>query len=41
MILNMKKSVLMMTLLVGLLLVSSCASNKELEECKQRSLGML
>ena len=37
----MKKSVLMMTLLVGLLLVSSCASNKELEECKQRSLGML
>ena len=37
----MKKSVLMMTLLAGLLLVSSCASNKELEECKQRNLGML
>ena len=37
----MKKSILMMTLLVGLLLVSSCASNKELEECKQRSLGMM
>ena len=30
-----------MTLLAGLLLVSSCASNKELEECKQRNLGML
>ena len=37
----MKKSVLMMILLAGLLLVSSCASNKELEECKQRNLGML
>ena len=38
---NMKKSVLMMTLLAGLVLVSSCASKKELEECKQRSLGMM
>ena len=37
----MKKSVLMMILLAGLLLASSCASNKELEECKQRNLGML
>ena len=30
-----------MILLAGLLLASSCASNKELEECKQRNLGML
>ncbi|MBR5169994.1 MAG: OmpA family protein [Muribaculaceae bacterium] len=37
----MKKSVLMMTLLTGLLLVSSCASKKDLEACKQRSLGMM
>ena len=41
MITNMKKSVLMMTLLTGLLLVSSCASKKDLEACKQRSLGMM
>ena len=41
MIINMKKSVLMMTLLAGLVLVSSCASKKELEECKQRNLGMM
>ena len=31
----------MMTLLAGLVLVSSCASKKELEECRQRSLGMM
>ena len=31
----------MMTLLSGLLLVSSCSSKKELEECRQRNLGML
>ena len=37
----MKKLFLMMTLLVGLLLVSSCASKKDLEECRQRNLGML
>ena len=37
----MKKSVFMMTLLAGLLLVSSCASKKDLEECKQRNLGMM
>jgi chemotaxis protein MotB len=36
-----RKSVLTMTLLAGLLLVSSCASKKDLEECKQRNLGML
>ena len=38
---NMKKSILMMTLLAGLVLVSSCASKKELEECRQRNLGMM
>ena len=37
----MKKLFLMMTLLAGLLLVSSCASKKDLEECRQRNLGML
>ena len=37
----MRKSVLMMTLLAGLVLVSSCASKKELEECRQRNLGMM
>ena len=38
---DMKKSVLMMTLLVGLVLVSSCASKKDLEECRQRNKGMM
>ena len=38
---NMKKSVLIMTLLAGLVLVSSCASKKELEECRQRNQGMM
>ena len=37
----MKKNVLMMTLLVGLVLVSSCASKKDLEDCRQRNLGMI
>ncbi|MBQ1486752.1 MAG: OmpA family protein, partial [Muribaculaceae bacterium] len=37
----MKKSVLIMTLLAGLVLVSSCASKKELEECRQRNQGMM
>ena len=37
----MRKSVLMMTLLMGLLVVCSCASKKDLEECKQRNLGMM
>ena len=37
----MKKTLLMMTLLAGLMLVSSCASKKELEECRQRGLGMM
>ena len=37
----MKKSVLMMTLLAGLLLVSSCASKKDLEDCRQRNQGMI
>ena len=37
----MKKIVLMMTLLAGLMLVSSCASKKELEECRRRSMGLL
>jgi chemotaxis protein MotB len=36
----MKKSVLMMTLLAGLLLVSSCASKKDLEDCRQRSQAL-
>ena len=37
----MKKSVLLMTLLAGLLLVSSCASKKDLEDCRQRSQTLL
>lgn len=37
----MKKSVLMMTMLAGLLLVSSCASKKDLQECQQRNQGMI
>ena len=31
---NMKKNVLMMTMLAGVLLVSSCASKKDLENCR-------
>ena len=38
---NMRKSILMMTMLAGLLLVSSCASKKDLEDCRQRSLALL
>ena len=37
----MKKVYLMMTLLAGLMLVSSCASKKDLEECRQRSMGLM
>ena len=37
----MKKVYLMMTLLAGLMLVSSCASKKDLEECRQHSLGLM
>ena len=36
----MKKSFLMMTMLAGLLLVSSCASKKDLEDCRQRSQAL-
>ena len=36
----MRKSILMMTMLVGLLLVSSCASKKDLEDCRQRSQAL-
>ena len=38
----MKKNyLLMMAMLVGLILVSSCASKKDLEDCRQRNLGLL
>ena len=38
----MKKNYLMMmAMLVGLILVSSCASKKDLEDCRQRNLGLL
>ncbi len=40
MITDMKKSFLMMTMLAGLLLVSSCASKKDLEDCRQRSQAL-
>jgi chemotaxis protein MotB len=40
MITDMKKSILMMTMLAGLLLVSSCASKKDLEDCRQRSQAL-
>ena len=32
---------MMMAMLVGLILVSSCASKKDLEDCRQRNLGLL
>ena len=38
---NMKKSVLMMTLLAGLLLVSSCASKKDLQDCREQNQKLL
>ena len=37
----MKKSVLMMTLLAGLLLVSSCASKKDLQDCREQNQKLL
>jgi chemotaxis protein MotB len=38
----MKKNYLMMmVMLVGLILVSSCASKKDLEDCRQRNQGLL
>ena len=37
----MRKNVLTMTLLAGLLLVSSCASKKDLEDCRQNNLKLL
>ena len=37
----MKKSVLMMTLLAGLMLVSSCASKKELQDCRDLNQKLL
>ena len=36
-----KKNVLMMTLLAGLVLVSSCASKKDLETCRQHNQGLI
>ncbi len=38
---NMKKNLLMMSLLAGLMLVSSCASKKDLEDCRQRNMNLL
>ena len=38
---GMKKNILMITALVGLMLVSSCASKKDLEECRQNNLKLL
>ena len=37
----MKKNILMITALVGLMLVSSCASKKDLDECRQNNLKLL
>ncbi len=37
----MKKSVLMMTLLAGLMLVSSCASKKDLQDCREQNQKLL
>ena len=37
----MKKNILMITALVGLMLVSSCASKKDLEECRQNNIKLL
>ena len=41
MIMKTKKNVLMMTLLAGLVLVSSCASKKDLETCRQHNQGLI
>ena len=39
---NMRKNVLiMMTMLAGLMLVSSCASKKDLEDCRQNNIKLL
>ena len=38
---NMKKNVLMMTLLAGALLLSSCASKKDLENCRMDNQNLL
>ena len=38
---NMKKHFLMMTLLAGLLLVSSCASKKDLQDCREQNQKLL
>jgi len=40
-IMKTKKNVLMMTLLAGLVLVSSCASKKDLETCRQHNQGLI
>ena len=37
----MKKEILIMTMLAGLMLVSSCASKKDLEDCRQNNLKLL
>ncbi|MBQ9576483.1 MAG: hypothetical protein IJV11_06345, partial [Muribaculaceae bacterium] len=37
----MKKNVWIMTALAGLMLVSSCASKKDLEDCRQNNLKLL
>ena len=37
----MKKNLLMSTMLVGLMLVSSCASKKDLESCRENNLKLL
>ena len=41
MIMKTKKNVLMMALLAGLVLVSSCASKKDLETCRQHNQGLI
>ncbi len=37
----MRKNVMVMTMLAGLMLVSSCASKKDLEDCRQNNLKLL
>jgi len=37
----MKKEILIMTMLAGLMLVSSCASKKDLEDCRQNNLKLM
>ena len=38
---NMRKNLLIMTALAGLMLVSSCASKKDLEDCRQQNLKLM